>query len=95
MSSTDVRGCMWYGVGPDHEGTRPGPPEAFIQWKGTDVCLDFTCLCGEGGHFDGDFAYALKCRCGRVFATPSVVPLVEVGPELGYWYDNAREIDYE
>ena len=40
----------------------------FIQWKGTDVCLDFSCVCGAQGHFDGDFAYGLRCfACGAVY----------------------------
>jgi hypothetical protein len=40
----------------------------FIQWKGTDVCLDFWCPCGSGGHFDGYGAYSLRCPdCGRTF----------------------------
>ena len=40
----------------------------FIQWKGTNVCLDFDCRCGTHGHFDGDFAYYLGCpSCGAVY----------------------------
>ena len=33
----------------------------FIQWKGTEVCLDFTCACGQSGHLDGGFAYYVQC----------------------------------
>jgi hypothetical protein len=41
-------------------------PHAFIQWKGTDVCMDFRCPCGGGGHLDGWFAYVVECPdCGR------------------------------
>lgn len=40
----------------------------FIQWKGTNVCLDFYCPCGRRGHYDGGFAYSVKCpECGRTF----------------------------
>ncbi len=57
-------------------------PEVFLQWKGTDVCLDFRCACGEGGHFDGYFAYHLRCtNCGRVYTMPSTVVLSEVEPD--------------
>jgi hypothetical protein len=43
----------------------------FVQWKGTDVCLDLNCLCGYHGHFDGDFAYFLRCgSCGRTYEMP-------------------------
>jgi hypothetical protein len=41
---------------------------AFLQWKGTDACLDFRCPCGARGHFDGDFAYYLRCPiCERTW----------------------------
>lgn len=46
-------------------------PHVFIQWKGTDVCFDITCECGWHGHFDGYFAYLVKCgRCERVWEMP-------------------------
>jgi len=39
------------------------PDKAFIQWKGTDVCMDLTCLgCGERLHVHGDFAYYVRCH---------------------------------
>lgn len=67
---------------PDADWKRPS---VFIQYKGTDICIDFHCLCdredeGAGvGHFDGYFAYALKCaRCGRVYEMPSELPLTLV-----------------
>ena len=49
--------------------TRPRPrPHAWIQWKGTDVCMDVHCKCGESMHFDGDFCYYIKCPvCGQVY----------------------------
>lgn len=50
--------------------TTPNGSDArmFIQWKGTDVCLDFYCPCGAHCHFDGDFAYELRCpHCLSVF----------------------------
>lgn len=52
-------------------GPADNTPHAFIQWKGTDVCLDFYCVCGAGGHFDGYFAYYIQCgECGKVYETP-------------------------
>lgn len=50
--------------------TTPAESETrmFIQWKGTDVCIDFQCTCGQHSHFDGYFAYALKCpSCGAIW----------------------------
>lgn len=49
----------------------PTEPHAFIQWKGTDVCMDFHCECGVMGHFDGSFAYVVKCgACGQEWEMP-------------------------
>lgn len=50
----------------------------FIQWKGTDVCLDVHCACGHHGHFDGDFAYFVQCpACGAVYELGTQVKLVK------------------
>lgn len=58
---------------------------AFIQWKGTDVCMDVDCPNPEchdgGGHFDGDFAYFLRCySCGAIIKLGSHVPVYHVTP---------------
>lgn len=54
--------------------TRQTEPHAFIQWKGTDVCMDFHCDCGSHNHFDGEFAYFVKCgSCGQEWEMPSNV----------------------
>lgn len=59
----------------DDEDPRDWPrPSVYIQWKGTEVCLDFHCVCGPGkiGHFDGGFAYAVKCpTAGGYTACPT------------------------
>jgi len=53
---------------------------ASIQWKGTDVCLDFSCACGGSGHVDGEFVYAIQCAdCGTTYAMPRTVQLVITG----------------
>lgn len=47
-------------------------PHAFIQWKGTDVCMDFHCECGAHHHIDADFVYAVKCyKCNAIWEMPS------------------------
>lgn len=46
-------------------------PSAYVQWKGTDVCMDFHCECGAHCHLDGYFAYAVKCpHCGAEWEMP-------------------------
>ena len=48
----------------EHPFTKPEGSDAdmFIQWKGTEVCMDFSCACGESYHIDADFTYFLHCR---------------------------------
>lgn len=42
--------------------------EMFIQWKGTDVCLDFHCECGRHSHLEGRFGYVVECiGCGALY----------------------------
>jgi hypothetical protein len=49
----------------------------WIQWKGTDVCMDIKCRCGHAGHVDTDFFYYYRCpSCGTVFAIGQVVKLI-------------------
>ena len=44
-------------------------PYAWIQWKGTDVCMDIHCVCGQSSHLDCDFAYEIQCpHCQRFYA---------------------------
>lgn len=47
------------------------PPEnvAFIQWKGTDVCMDLHCtVCQHHNHYDDSFCYFVQCaKCKTVF----------------------------
>ena len=51
----------------------------FIQWKGTDVCLDFHCECGCSNHYDGTFAYVVKCAgCESLFAPSCYVEMIKV-----------------
>ena len=58
----------------------------FIQWKGTDLCMDFNCPeCGGHSHFDGMFAYSIQCpHCETYYKMPSEIgPLVEKLPGKG------------
>ena len=58
--------------------------ETFIQWKGTDVCMDFHCPCGAHAHYDGDFAYSVRCpNCDRTFDLGTQVRVIETTNPLG------------
>ena len=55
------------------------PPVGWAQWKGTDLCMDLRCRCGELTHVDGSFVYALMCRgCKRVYLLDPHIRLVEI-----------------
>jgi flavoprotein len=57
-------------------------PHGWIQWKGTEVCIDLHCSCGHHGHVDADFFYAYRCAgCGKCYHVGSYVKLVEATPE--------------
>lgn len=59
-----------------------GTPHGRIQWKGTDVCIDVLCVCGDSSHIDADFFYNFECSsCHRKYAVDSHVALVELTPE--------------
>lgn len=61
------------------EATRPQEPYGWIQWKGTNVCMDVHCTCGAHGHIDDEFTYHYKClACGRFFDIAGYVRLIEV-----------------
>jgi hypothetical protein len=58
------------------------PPYAFIQWKGTNVCMDVYCVCGAQMHIDADFAYYVLCpACEQYYETASFVILHPVTPK--------------
>ena len=65
-------------------------PRAFVQWKGTDVCMDFYCDCGAHCHFDGYFADAVKCpHCTAEWEMPwNLYPRrLDRGSDSGKWHD--------
>lgn len=67
----------------DEEVQRTGEGHAWIQWKGTNVCMDVHCRCGAHGHVDAEFAYFYRCAaCGRTFVVGQTVRLYEMVPEL-------------
>jgi len=58
---------------------REGQPHGWIQWKGTDVCMDVYCICGEHSHVDGDFYYDLQCpSCKRIYCTNGHIEFIEL-----------------
>lgn len=56
-----------------------GQASGWIQWKGTDVCMDFTCSCGHHGHIDNDFVYIIQCSaCGNNYWCNGHIELIQI-----------------
>jgi hypothetical protein len=54
-------------------------PHGWVQWKGTEVCMDVHCQCGSHTHIDGLSVYHIKCKaCGRVFECDGNIALHEL-----------------
>ena len=57
-------------------------PHCWIQWKGTDVCMDFHCSCGHHGHVDAEFAYFVRCSaCKKLWASGQNIRLHELSED--------------
>jgi len=58
-------------------------PHGWIQWKGTDVCMDIHCKCGVLLHIcNVDFAYHVKClECNTVYFCNGHIELIELEEE--------------
>ena len=57
------------------------PSYIHIQWKGTDLCADVHCACGEMSHVDAESCYIIQCGyCKRYWSLSTEVILNEVSP---------------
>ena len=57
-------------------------PHGWIQWKGTNVCMDCYCECGCRFHLDGDFGYHTSCpECGTLYSVGQNVKLIKMDEE--------------
>jgi len=66
-------------------------PRGWIQYKGTDICVDLHCACGTHGHYDGDQMYFVRCKdCGRRYGVSQNVLLVELTDDVA----DAAEVDW-
>jgi len=68
-------------------------PSAAVQWKGTNVCLDFHCSCGAQAHFDGYFCYAIQCaECGKIYAVHPEIKMIEMPKEMALAVTNTIQV---
>lgn len=51
----------------------------WVQWKGTDVCMDVRCKCGYLSHIDAEFLYHVRCpKCKTVYMCNGHIELIEI-----------------
>jgi len=67
----------------------PEGPHGWVQWKGTDACMDLYCKCGRSSHVDADFFYFFQCpECHQKYQVGQHVLLFELPdgtePENGF-----------
>lgn len=63
----------------DIQETYKDKPHGWVQWKGTDVCMDLHCKCGCHSHIDADFSYNVKCpKCKTVYMVNGHVEFIEL-----------------
>lgn len=66
----------------DVQSTYDGVPHGWIQWNGTDVCMDVYCKCGEQFHIDATSAYHVKCPCcDTVYMCNGHIEIIELEKE--------------
>lgn len=59
-----------------------GDAHGWVQWKGTDVCMDVHCSCGHHGHVDCMFFYHYECpECHAKYAVGQNVKLIPLTDE--------------
>ena len=67
----------------DIQETYKGNPHGWVQWKGTNVCMDIHCKCGHHSHIDDEFAYNVKCpSCGTIYMCNGHIELIEITDEI-------------
>jgi hypothetical protein len=54
----------------------------FIQWKATDLFMEFSCECGHQNSYGGYCVYRVKCKgCGEVYELDHKVKMQKVGKD--------------
>ncbi len=52
-------------------------PYGWIQFKGSDLCMDVHCTCGALLHLDADFAYHVQCpHCLQYYECSGFIDLI-------------------
>lgn len=86
------------------QDNKEGENYGWIQWKGTEVCIDIHCHCGHHGHFDGDFFYYYECpECKTKYAVGANIKLIPLNGEqieyaksgIGFKTTNINEINFK
>jgi hypothetical protein len=69
----------------------PGESHGWIQWKGTDACIDLHCKCGHMGHHDGMFFYHYECpECGAKYSVGQNVKLIPLNDKQANYVETVH-----
>jgi hypothetical protein len=68
---------------------KPEAVHGHLSLKGTDLCMQEECTCGESSHVDGMFVWTWRCDCGKQYAVGQRIALIELTPEEGKAFDVA------
>jgi len=72
-----------------------GKPHGWVQWKGTNVCMDVYCKCGYHSHIDSDFVYNIQCpNCGTIYMVNGHVEFIEIEEGRDSGCLKVSELDY-
>lgn len=66
----------------------------WIQWKGTDICIDIHCKCGHSSHVDDYFMYYFECKkCGTIYRPQTTIAFEEMtGDHLEYVKTHSKNV---
>lgn len=82
MSHAPIKDWPHEAIEYDKEIPVEGEAHGWIQWKGTNVCMDIRCPCGHRSHVDADFLYFFRCpKCQTTYAVGATVRLYKMDPE--------------
>lgn len=63
----------------DLQDMQTGKPHGWIQFKGTELCMDIHCKCGHLGHIDGDFIHVVICpNCNTQYMLNGHIEFIEI-----------------
>ena len=75
----DMKRCSTEAEVWEAQDRHEGKPHGWIQWQGTNVCMDVYCECGHHSHVDDEFVFYVRCpACKRTYFCNGHIELIEI-----------------